>query len=333
MQYLEEHNAADPDVTRRAKDLLKKGYARLTGYECKQQGYEWFGGDPGHEALTAYGLMQFRDMQQGLRGRSGDGPADGRVALGPPRRQGRLPAESQGARQLRPGPGRRDRRLHHLGADRVGPEGHRGRSDARRRSWPRSPTIPTCVALAAATAINADKKDDGRKLLDKLAKAQADDGHLEGKQGSITRSGGQSLQVETTALAALAWLKMPDFTAAGQQGHRVDRREPAGRRRIRLDPGDDPRPEGPGAARQSQPPNAQRRQAASSSATARPSASTRSPPACSETIAIDGLEANLKAGRQPADDQPDRQQQDALRAERQLPHAASPRAATSAPCG
>jgi len=30
--------------------------------------------------------------------------------------------------------------------------------------------------------------------------------------GSITRSGGRSLKVETTALAALAWLKMPAFT-------------------------------------------------------------------------------------------------------------------------
>ena len=29
-----------------------------------RQGYEWFGADPGHEALTAYGLMQFTDMSQ-----------------------------------------------------------------------------------------------------------------------------------------------------------------------------------------------------------------------------------------------------------------------------
>ena len=64
MQYMQQHDAADPDVIGRTKDLLKKGYARLTGYECKQRGYEWFGGDPGHEALTAYGLMQFRDMEK-----------------------------------------------------------------------------------------------------------------------------------------------------------------------------------------------------------------------------------------------------------------------------
>ena len=26
------------------------------------KGYEWFGADPGHEALTAYGLLEFTDM-------------------------------------------------------------------------------------------------------------------------------------------------------------------------------------------------------------------------------------------------------------------------------
>jgi hypothetical protein len=67
------------------------------------------------------------------------------------------------------------------------------------------------VALAASAALNAKQQDDGRKLLEKLAKAQADDGHLDSRRGSITRSGGQSLQVETTALAALAWLKSPEF--------------------------------------------------------------------------------------------------------------------------
>ena len=69
------------------------------------------------------------------------------------------------------------------------------------------------VALAAAAALDAGKQDDGKKLLDKLVKLQADDGHLEGKLGSITRSGGVSLSVETTALSALAWLKQPAFAA------------------------------------------------------------------------------------------------------------------------
>ena len=75
----------------------------------------------------------------------------------------------------------------------------------------------TSLALAAATALNAKQQDEGRKLLEKLAKAQADDGHLDSRRGSITRSGGLSLQIETTALAALAWLKSPEFAVQAEK--------------------------------------------------------------------------------------------------------------------
>ena len=50
LDYLQQHKAANPEVTRRAKELLKSGYAKLTGYECRERGFEWFGGDPGCEA-------------------------------------------------------------------------------------------------------------------------------------------------------------------------------------------------------------------------------------------------------------------------------------------
>jgi hypothetical protein len=36
---------------------LKDGYKRLLNFETSEKGYEWFGESPGHEALTAYGLM------------------------------------------------------------------------------------------------------------------------------------------------------------------------------------------------------------------------------------------------------------------------------------
>ncbi|OAI41885.1 hypothetical protein AYO40_02235, partial [Planctomycetaceae bacterium SCGC AG-212-D15] len=71
LNYLKESDQAKdkPQVVARAKDLLGRGYGKLTSFECmnvpdqKKKGYEWFGGTaPAHEALTAYGLMQFRDM-------------------------------------------------------------------------------------------------------------------------------------------------------------------------------------------------------------------------------------------------------------------------------
>src|SRR5262249_55523351 len=62
LQYLSSHPGADPKIAKRASELLDRGYKRLVGYECKKEGYEWFGGDPGHEALTAYGGLEFTDM-------------------------------------------------------------------------------------------------------------------------------------------------------------------------------------------------------------------------------------------------------------------------------
>ena len=63
-QYFLTHTGVDPQIIAKAKDLLEVSYKRLTGFESRSKGYEWFGGDPGHEALTAYGLMQFTDMSK-----------------------------------------------------------------------------------------------------------------------------------------------------------------------------------------------------------------------------------------------------------------------------
>ena len=100
--YLEEHGAAAPEIVEKTHKVLDKGYKLLTGYETKERGYEWFGGAPGHEALTAYGLLEFRDMAKVFGSvDKGDGRAHAHVAARPPRRQGRLPAQREGARHVR----------------------------------------------------------------------------------------------------------------------------------------------------------------------------------------------------------------------------------------
>jgi uncharacterized protein YfaS (alpha-2-macroglobulin family) len=212
MQYMQQHGQSDPDLARRTKDLLKKGYARLTGYECKQRGYEWFGGDPGHEALTAYGLMQFRDMQKvfevdpAMIGRTAEWLLARRDGHGGFQRNpkaidsfGQAPADVTDTYVTWA--------LSESGQSGIDAEVKHAIELGRKSD------DSYVLALAAAVASNANQKDEGRKLLEKLAKGQADDGHLDSRQGSITRSGGQSLQVETTALAALAWLKSPEFVA------------------------------------------------------------------------------------------------------------------------
>ena len=54
LEYYQQRGHADPELTRRCKVLLQSGYERLTSYECKSGGFEWFGRDPGHETLTAH---------------------------------------------------------------------------------------------------------------------------------------------------------------------------------------------------------------------------------------------------------------------------------------
>src|SRR5262249_3818833 len=66
---------------------------------------------------------------------------------------------------------------------------------------------PYFLALVANSLINRDRADDGISLLKKLTEVQQKDGPLDAAQTSITGSGGRDLQIETTALSVLAWLK------------------------------------------------------------------------------------------------------------------------------
>ena len=63
-QYFQSHSGVDPKLVAAAREKLDAGYKRLVGFECTEKGYEWFGENPGHEALTAYGLLHFTDMAQ-----------------------------------------------------------------------------------------------------------------------------------------------------------------------------------------------------------------------------------------------------------------------------
>jgi alpha-2-macroglobulin-like protein len=229
LQYLDEHHVADPAVMRRARELLKSGYAKLTGYECTDRGYEWFGGDPGHEALTAYGLLEFRDMAKVY-------DVD----------RSMLDRTAEWLRGRRDGQGgfkRNERALDSFGGAPAGITdayitwalAESGEKDLAAElnhvvRLARASDDPYLIALAGAATLAAGDEPHGRPLLEKLAKAQAEDGHLTGKNGSITRSGGLSLDMETTALATLAWLKHAEFAAPAERavGWLVDHRQGQG---------------------------------------------------------------------------------------------------------
>lgn len=66
LRYLNRHDTGMHDIST-IMSHLSSGYNKLTSYEVPGGGYEWFGQSPAHEALTAYGLSQFIDMQAALK--------------------------------------------------------------------------------------------------------------------------------------------------------------------------------------------------------------------------------------------------------------------------
>ena len=216
--YMKEHNVAKPDVSRRAMKLLDKGYDKLTSFECTKRGYEWFGKDPGHEALSAFGLMQFNDMQQVM-------PVDSEMVT-------RTRTWLMNRRDGKGGFNRNPRHLHVWSvqqeivnayvlwaiteADVATNQRQRSATELARElkqlnQVAKESDDAYLIALSAAALMNAKMTDEGLKRLDKLVTMQNEDGGLDGKT-TVTSSGGISRKVETTAIATLAWLKSPKHT-------------------------------------------------------------------------------------------------------------------------
>jgi hypothetical protein len=214
LDYLKESNQAKPEMERRAHDLLAKGYQQLTSFECldssqnQRQGYEWFGGTaPAHEALTAYGLLEFRDMARVF-------DVD-RTMLERTRQYLMSRKDGKGGFQRNP------RALDTFGrapdditnAYIVWALTESGKDDdvekelAALAAQAKTSKDPYFLALVATSLINRGKTDDGVAFLKTVATAQQADGHVDAARTSITGSGGRDLQIETTALAVLGWLK------------------------------------------------------------------------------------------------------------------------------
>jgi hypothetical protein len=190
------------------------GYQKLTSFECldpsqnRRRGYEWFGGSaPAHEALTAYGLLEFRDMS--------------RVYDVDPNMLERTRQYLMSRKDGKGGFQRNPRALDHFGrapdditnAYIVWALTESGNNDdvdkelAALAGQAKTSKDPYFLALVATGLINRGKGANGFALLQTVAASQKEDGHLDAARTSITGSGGRDLQIETTALAVLGWLK------------------------------------------------------------------------------------------------------------------------------
>lgn len=207
LQYLKGASKVDKAVIERATRYISDGYKLLSKYETSTKGFEWFGHSPAHEGLTAFGLMEFHDMQsvtsivdqkmydrtlewllgrrdqqggfnvsQGLYGFSTNGYLLNNAYL--------VYALSEiGEKSIK-------REFEQAFKDNMGGD------DAYR------------LALLANTAFNLNDTVKATQILKRL-KVQSDVSGLNGlkPETSITGSGGVSLSVETVSLYALALQK------------------------------------------------------------------------------------------------------------------------------
>lgn len=232
LQYLQETGDANPEIAKRAKDLIAKGYARLTSYESKSGGFEWFGGDPGHEGLTAYGLMEFMDMQKVWDG------VDGKMVR----------RTSDWLMKRRDGKGgfeRNPHALHEFGlADKTTMDTYIvwALSEFRQQGIEKELTYsynkaletrnPYQLGLVANALYNYNSKKEADKALSQLITIQNEAGVW--KHGNNDRSApgssGQGLAIETASLALLAMMKsenpdignirkLAEFLRTSRNGH------------------------------------------------------------------------------------------------------------------
>jgi len=217
-QYFLSHQGVDPKPIERSRKLLDKGYKRLTGFECKKKGYEWFGSDPGHEALTAYGLLEFTDMAK--------------VHNVDPQMLARTREWLLGAKDGKGGFKRERRALHTWIADPDCSNGYitwallvageKPETLAREIECIKKAAAKSensyVIALGANIAWLSDDAKTAKLLCNTLKDRQDKDGHVTGGKTTIVGSGGTSLKVETTALALLAWLENDAYAGSVEQG-------------------------------------------------------------------------------------------------------------------
>ncbi len=214
-QYFLSHQGVSPEKIAKAKSLLDAGYKKLIGFESADKGYEWFGGNPAHESLTAYGLMEFVDMSKVmavdqtmikrtrnwlLSRRDGEGGfKQNKKALDS---FGRAPIETTNAYIVWA--------LLESGEDpiKLKKEIHSIKEKAL------TSDDSYVVALAANILYLANDHEAATALSKKLVAAVITDGSVGHAVTTITRSGGDALSIETTSLALLAWLKDDSTWAA-----------------------------------------------------------------------------------------------------------------------
>jgi len=218
LDYLKSTDSKDSKTISRATDLLERGYKRLTTFEAKDKGYEWFGASPAHEGLTAYGIMEFVDMKkaganvdQQMLNRTAEWLMSHKDGKGGFQREGHAYHDF----------GRISNDI--LNAYTVYALAEADYTDIKKEyeaSYKKAMELkdPYMLAMMANASYKLNETSKGDEAMSVLLSKQDKNGSWTGSTHSITYSQGNSLTIETTSLSILALLKTGKNAGAMQEG-------------------------------------------------------------------------------------------------------------------
>ncbi|MFK7806484.1 MAG: alpha-2-macroglobulin family protein, partial [Saprospiraceae bacterium] len=205
MQYLKKHqDQPNHIVMQKAEGFLESGYKRLTGYEVRGGGFDWFGQGPSHEALTAYGILQFTDMAKVYPVEQAMLDRTVKWLLTRRDKDGGWAKGKRGLHSWAATPDIRNAYINWSLAE-AGHANKIGKEITASYKTALTSDDPYIVALVVNTLLAA-KDNRANKLMDKLKDAQNEDGSFTGKTYTVVNSKGKVQSLETTALASLALL-------------------------------------------------------------------------------------------------------------------------------
>jgi len=227
MDYLKKIKKITPEIQMKAEGYINTGYQRLVSYEVPGGGFSWFGDAPANKVLTAFGLLEFRDMSKVYE-------VDENLIN---RTQDWLTRQQEADGSWKPD----ESFLHQESWSRIQnsnlpvtayitwamtESGYKGAGVDKalgylRKHWQdlKDPYVLSLIANALVTT--APQDETTRKVLSTLsdmAVRDKDGAHWESKLATATFSEGRGADLETSALATLAFVKSGGYQGLASEG-------------------------------------------------------------------------------------------------------------------
>lgn len=209
LKYLKETDKNNPEIESRALNFIKEGYKKLISFETKKGGFEWFGNTPPHETLTAYGILEFiemkevfKDVNQKMIDRTVDWLLSRRDGKGGFNRSN----EGYDSFASSPNDVANAYIVYALSESGINVDIEKEYEASFKDAIKSNDTYK--MALMACASFNVDKNDNAKKLITKIKEnIEVYNFSKLPVENTITRSYGESKNIETVAFSLLALLR------------------------------------------------------------------------------------------------------------------------------